>query len=98
MYVICVVQLVLATTAKKDTCRHLFSTKSLGELSSLRVPSVSLHFGGESLLHPQIKEFITCASKKRHAIGAVGIFSNGSFFDQEIAELFVRLKVDFCSF
>ncbi len=72
--------------------------KIIDQLSELHVSWVTLHFGGESLLHPQITEFINYAADKRPSIGSVGFLSNGMLFTKETAELAVNLSLDFCDF
>jgi radical SAM protein with 4Fe4S-binding SPASM domain len=59
-----------------------------------------LHFGGESLLHPNFKEFLEYAIHQRNLgkIGRVCWVDNGMLFDKKIADLVISSKVDLLSF
>jgi MoaA/NifB/PqqE/SkfB family radical SAM enzyme len=68
----------------------------VNQLSELGLDVLYLHFGGESLLHPQFEDFLKYAIEKRDKgrIGRVGWVDNGMLFNQKIADLVVALKVD----
>jgi len=59
-----------------------------------------LHFGGESLLHPQFKEYLKYAVDHRDhgGIQKVSWIDNGMLFNEDIANLVVDLKVDAIGF
>jgi hypothetical protein len=72
----------------------------VNQLSEIGLDVLYLHFGGESLLHPQFEDFLKYAIQKRDKgkIGKVGWVDNGMLFNQAIADLVVSLKVDFIIF
>jgi radical SAM protein with 4Fe4S-binding SPASM domain len=75
--------------------KHLFKS-CIDQLSDIGVDVLSLHFGGESLLHPEFKDFLKYAIHKRDSgnIRNVNWTDNGMLFNQSIADLIVTLKVD----
>jgi radical SAM protein with 4Fe4S-binding SPASM domain len=72
----------------------------VNQLSELGVDTLNLHGGGESLVHPNFKEFLKYAIDKRDRgkIGSVGWTTNGMLFNQTIADLAVSLNVDWVNF
>jgi sulfatase maturation enzyme AslB (radical SAM superfamily) len=74
--------------------------KCVDEASLLGVKEVCLHFGGESLLHPQFKEYLKYAVDHRDhgKIQKVSWIDNGMLFKEDIANLVVDLKVDAIGF
>ena len=70
------------------------------QLSEIGVENLYLHFGGESLVHPDFKQFLTYAITKRGKgkIGKVTWIDNGMLFNQAISDLVVDLKVDSIGF
>jgi hypothetical protein len=79
--------------------RELFES-CLDQFSEMHLDVLNLQFGGESLLHPNFKDFLKYAIEKRDSghIGGVGWTSNGMLFDQNIADLVVSLDVDWVNF
>jgi MoaA/NifB/PqqE/SkfB family radical SAM enzyme len=79
--------------------KELFE-KCINEASQMKVGEVFLHFGGESLLHPQFKQFLKYAIDHRDhgQIGKISWIDNGMLFNQEITDLVVDLKVDAIGF
>ncbi len=77
-----------------------FFESCLNQLSEIGVSVLCLHFGGESLVHPEFKKFLTYAIKKRDegGIGSVGWTENGMLFNESVADLVVKLKLDFINF
>lgn len=68
----------------------------INQLSEIGIGALNLEFAGESLLHPNFKEFLKYAVHKRDQgkIGAVGWTDNGMLFNEDIANLVISLKVD----
>jgi pyruvate-formate lyase-activating enzyme len=79
--------------------KQLFES-CVNQLSEIGVDTLNLHGGGESLLHPDFKEFLKYAIDKRDRgkIGCVGWTTNGMLFNQSIADLVVSLNVDWVNF
>ena len=79
--------------------RSLFES-CVNQFSQIGLETLNLQFGGESLLHPDFKDFLKYAIHKRDEgrIGSVGLTDNGMLFNQSIADLFVSLKVDWINF
>lgn len=74
--------------------------KCIDEASKIGVKEVLLHFGGESLLHPQFKEYLKYAVERRNngGIQRVSWIDNGMLFNEAIADLVVDLEVDAIGF
>ena len=74
--------------------------KCVDQASVLGVKEVILHFGGESLLHPQFKEYLKYVvdHRDRGGIQRVSWIDNGMLFDEDISNLVVELKVDAVGF
>jgi len=72
--------------------------KVMDELAEQQAGYVSLNYGGESLLHPEFKQFLAYAMTKRRNIGSIGWITNGILFDRIIADLVLKLGVDWISF
>ena len=72
----------------------------VNQLSEMKLESLSLHFGGESLIHPDFKDFLKYAISRRDQgkIGSINWTDNGMLFNQDIADLVVELKVDSINF
>ena len=72
----------------------------VNQLSEIKLDTLSLHFGGESLVHPEFKDFLKYAINKRDQgkIGSINWTDNGMLFTQDIADLVVELKVDSINF
>jgi len=70
------------------------------QLSQMGIKSLCLHFGGESLLHPNFKDYLKHAIYHRDhgKIQNVSWIDNGMMFNQSIADLVVNLKVDAIGF
>ncbi len=70
--------------------------KCSDEALALNVGEICLHFGGESLLNPQFKEYLKYAVKRQSNGGTqwVSWISNGILFNEAIADLAFDLKVD----
>jgi sulfatase maturation enzyme AslB (radical SAM superfamily) len=70
------------------------------QLSEMGLDTLYLHFGGESLLHPEFKDFLKFAVQCRDkgGIRSIAWIDNGMLFNQNIADLVVDLKVDTISF
>lgn len=70
------------------------------QLSAMDIDILYLHFGGESLLHPEFESFLKYSINKRNqgGIKMVSWVDNGMLFNQKIADLVVDLKVDSVSF
>jgi MoaA/NifB/PqqE/SkfB family radical SAM enzyme len=67
------------------------------QLADMGLDTLFLHCRGESLLHPDFKDFLKYAIQKRNQtrkIGKVVLVTNGMLFDQRLADLVVDLKVD----
>ena len=70
------------------------------QLSEIGVETLYLHFGGESLVHPDFKQFLTYAVTKRDQgrIGNISWIDNGMLFNHAISDLVIDLKVDSIGF
>jgi len=70
------------------------------QLSEMGVENLYLHFGGESLIHPDFKQFLKYAIIKRDQgkIRSVSWIDNGMLFNQAMSDLVVDLKVDSIGF
>ncbi len=78
---------------KLEDCKRI-----LNELALLKC-SLALNFSGESTLHPDFKEIIKYASSLRSlGLKSVGFITNGMLFDEEIAKVCVKAKVDNITF
>ena len=79
--------------------RQMFEN-CVDQLSEIGVENLYLHFGGESLVHPNFKQFLKYAITKRDQgkIGTVSWIDNGMLFDQAVSDLVVDLKVDSIGF
>jgi len=79
--------------------RFLFES-CVDQLSEMGVKTLYLHGGGESLLHPEFKDFLRYAIYRRDhgGIQSVAWVDNGTLFNQDIADLVVDLKVDEINF
>ncbi len=69
----------------------------IDQLSDMGVNTLFLQLGGESLLHPEFKDFLRYAIKKRNEEKRIGMIlwtDNGMLFDESISDLVVDLKVD----
>ena len=79
--------------------RSLFKS-CVNQLSEMGVGTLYLHFGGESLVHPNFKEFLKYAISKRNQgkIKNVSWFDNGMLFNQAISDLVIDLHVDSIAF
>jgi radical SAM protein with 4Fe4S-binding SPASM domain len=77
-----------------------FFQSCVDQLAEIGVGALNLHFGGESLLHPEFYNFLKYAISKRGQgkISSVGWTDNGMLFNQKIADLVVSLKVDWINF
>lgn len=75
--------------------RSLFESL-VGQFSEMNIEALNLEFAGESLLHPNFKDFLKYAIYKRDQgkIQTVGWTDNGMLFNQDVADLVVSLKVD----
>lgn len=75
-------------------------TKCVNDASRLGVKELCLHFGGESLLHPNFKDYLKYAINHRDngKIQTVSWIDNGMLFNRDIADLVVDLKVDAIGF
>lgn len=74
--------------------------KCVDEASQMGVGEICLHFGGESLLHPNFKEYVKYAvdARNRGGIQKVSWIDNGMLFKEDISDLVVDLKVDAIGF
>lgn len=72
----------------------------VNQLSQMGITTLYLHFGGESLLHPNFEDYLKYAIYHRDhgGIQSVAWVDNGMLFNQRIADLAVELKVDSISF
>jgi len=72
----------------------------VSQLSEIGIDTLWLHFGGESLLHPDFKDFLKYAinERNRERIGQICWVDNGMLFDQSISDIAIALKVDLISF
>ena len=79
--------------------RELFRS-CVDQLSDIGIDTLWLHFGGESLLHPDFKEFLEYAIHQRNLgkIGRVCWVDNGMLFNKKMADLVISSKVDLISF
>jgi radical SAM protein with 4Fe4S-binding SPASM domain len=70
------------------------------QISEMGANCLYLHGAGESLLHPNFKDYLKYAISKRDEgkIKSVAWVDNGMLFNQSIADLVVDLKVDEVSF
>jgi len=77
-----------------------FFESCVDQLSEIGVSTLCLHFGGESLVHPEFKKFLSYAIQKRDegGIDSVGWTENGMLFNESIANLVIDLKLDFINF
>ncbi len=78
----------------------LFFQSCVDQLAEIGVDALNLHFGGESLVHPEFNDFLRYAIQKRDhgGIKSLGWTDNGMLFNQKISDLVVSLKVDFIFF
>jgi radical SAM protein with 4Fe4S-binding SPASM domain len=88
-------------TIKKNPEKIGYMSRSLFEscidqLSQIGVRSVLLHGVGESLLHPNFKDYLKYAISRRNEKGIreISWSDNGMLFNQSISNLVVDLKVD----
>jgi radical SAM protein with 4Fe4S-binding SPASM domain len=73
--------------------------KAVDELSQLKLNELYLHYGGESLLHPNFEEFLRYACNARvGGVKTVGWVDNGMLFNRDIADLVISLDVDLLCF
>jgi radical SAM protein with 4Fe4S-binding SPASM domain len=79
--------------------KELF-TSCINQFSENGLQVLNLQFGGESLLHNEFSNFLKYAIEQRDMgkIGSIGLTDNGMLFNQNIADLFVSLKVDWINF
>jgi radical SAM protein with 4Fe4S-binding SPASM domain len=79
--------------------RQLFES-CIDQFSDMGLDVLNLQFGGESLLHPEFKDFLKYAISHRgpKKIRKVGWTTNGMLFNQAIADLVVSLDVDWINF
>lgn len=70
------------------------------QLSQIGIDVLILHFGGESLVHPDFSNYLKYAIYHRDhgGIGSVCWTDNGMLFNQAIADLVVDLGVDLIAF
>jgi radical SAM protein with 4Fe4S-binding SPASM domain len=59
---------------------------------------LSLHYGGESLLHPMFETFVSYAMRQHEQFNNIGFFTNGMLFSQDIADFVIRQGVDWVTF
>ena len=92
-------------TFKKMQEKIGYMSKSLFEscvdqLSEMGAKRIYLHGAGESLLHPDFKNYLKYAISKRNEgkIESVAWVDNGMLFNQAIADLVVDLQVDELNF
>ena len=92
-------------TFKKTQEKIGYMSKALFEscvdqLSEMGPKSLYLHGAGESLLHPDFKDYLKYAISKRDQgkIKSVAWVDNGMLFNQSIADLVVDLRVDEINF
>jgi len=71
--------------------------KILQELPEINPAEVTLHYGGESLLHPNFEKMLEAIVTK-HRKHSVGLFTNGMLLDEGIAKKVVQLGVDWITF
>jgi radical SAM protein with 4Fe4S-binding SPASM domain len=79
--------------------RQLFES-CVNQFSEIGLDVLNMQFGGESLLHPDFENFLKFAISRRDGgkIGSIGMTDNGMLFNQNIADLFVSLNVDWINF
>jgi sulfatase maturation enzyme AslB (radical SAM superfamily) len=73
----------------------------VNQLSDIGLDTLCLQLGGESLMHPDFKDFLKYAIHKRDQTGKIGSVTwntNGMLFNRSVADLVVDLKVDSVSF
>jgi MoaA/NifB/PqqE/SkfB family radical SAM enzyme len=73
----------------------------VNQLADIGLDTISLSLGGESLLHPDFKDFLRYVIQKRDQTGRIGSVlwtDNGMLFDRSIADLVVDLRVDQVNF
>ena len=70
------------------------------QLSEMGIKTLYLHGAGESLLHPDFKDFLKYAISKRNhgGIQSVAWVDNGMLFNKGISDLVVDLQVDEINF
>jgi radical SAM protein with 4Fe4S-binding SPASM domain len=75
-------------------------TSCVNQLSKIGLKNLWLHFGGESLLHPNFKDCMKYAIYHRDhgKIQNASLITNGMLFNQSMADLVVDLKVDSIGF
>ena len=66
------------------------------QFSKMKLSNLYLHFGGESLLHPDFNQLLRYAIHYRDNgnIGNIGWIDNGMLLNQSLADLIIELKVD----
>jgi len=79
--------------------RSLFES-CVDQLSQMGVGTLYLYHGGESLLHPDFKEYLKYAvyCRDHGGIHKVAWIDNGMLFNQSVSDLVVDLKVDLIGF
>jgi sulfatase maturation enzyme AslB (radical SAM superfamily) len=60
--------------------------------------SLGLHFAGESLLHPDFKQFLSYAMKYHSEFNNIGFFTNGMLFSHDIADFIIEQEIDWVTF
>lgn len=75
--------------------KSLFA-RCLKQFSKMRLNTLYLHFGGESLLHPHFNKFLKHAIQYRDngTIGKIGWIDNGMLLNKSVSNLIVDLQVD----
>jgi MoaA/NifB/PqqE/SkfB family radical SAM enzyme len=68
----------------------------VNQLSHMDIETLYLHFGGESLVHPDFQDYLRYAIKKRNqgGIRKIAWIDNGMLFNQTISDLALDLGVD----
>jgi MoaA/NifB/PqqE/SkfB family radical SAM enzyme len=89
------IELTNACNLRCETChsKHIegymsppLFKKIIDELSEIKPAAVNLHYGGESLLHPKFREFVSYARAKLPSV-QLGWLSNGMKFDESVSHL-----------
>lgn len=67
--------------------------KIIEELQEMDIQSLALHYGGESLLHPNFVEMLDYVALKRRKY-RLGFSTNGMLLTEEISDQLVKCRVD----
>lgn len=72
--------------------------KAVDEVAEIGNIDLVLYGAGEPLMHSNFAQILEYAMAKRDKLHSVGFFTNGTLFDEKIAETVVKLGLDWVTF